>query len=142
MTQASQMSMESIPMRARRGQKNMLIIEIIISTKYTASAATLRKMDCQAWKRTYEVLLYGSTTRKMIAGINVMYAIAPAALSVRPDCGVSDILVPFVVENSVRRPAPHAHDKRSNREHRHAARARGKAFTRITTRKALIWSLV
>jgi hypothetical protein len=36
--------------------------------KFTAIAATPRKMDCQEWKRTNELRLYGSMAKKMIAG--------------------------------------------------------------------------
>ncbi len=42
-------------------------------------------MDCHEWKRTNGILLYGSITRKMIAGMMVRYAMAPAALSDRPE---------------------------------------------------------
>jgi len=43
-------------------------------------------MHCHEWNRTNEFLLYGSITRKMIAGMIVTYARAPAALSESPLC--------------------------------------------------------
>src|SRR5580698_4756943 len=45
-----------------------------------------------------ELRLYGSITRKMIAGIIVMYAIAPAAFSDNPPCCTeAAAVVPVVV---------------------------------------------
>src|SRR3984885_4210505 len=62
------------------------MIGMIPRIRLSAIAAAPKKMDCQEWKRTNELRLYGSIAKKMIAGIMVRYAIAPAAVSDKPPC--------------------------------------------------------
>jgi hypothetical protein len=63
------------------------------------NAITKRHVDCQAWKRTYALLLYGAMARKKIAGTTVMYAIAPREFSDRPDGLESGMNPPFQDED-------------------------------------------
>src|SRR5882724_2300343 len=55
-------------------------IRTIAKTKH----ASVKNRHWKEWKRTNLFLLYGSITRKRIAGIKVTYASAPAMLSVNP----------------------------------------------------------
>src|SRR5581483_9476925 len=54
-----------------------------------AISATVKNRHWNEWKRIKRFLLYGASTRKMMAGINVTYASMPATLSVKPAAGTA-----------------------------------------------------
>ena len=57
--------------RSRNARISHPITGMIPRTMWMATKAMPKKIDCQEWNRTNEFLLYGSTIRKMIAGMIV-----------------------------------------------------------------------
>src|SRR6185437_2259700 len=75
-----------------------------IHTNERQNQQIARPMHWKQWKRMKGFVLYGAITRKMIAGMMVTYASAPAAVSLNPSAGAAAADSSAVAEVSVASP--------------------------------------